>query len=369
MAYAMKDCSNLILVSKKTGKPALYIDYANSVNSEFSSEAVYANKKGNRAVRFDGSYTGTMTIETEMFDMKLLALNVGAEVKRGEKTIFERFAKEIDDTKKIVLPVKPTEFEPKSLSVFKLKGGLEGVQEDKELLNTTTQEDNIPDYVKAVTVSTTDTTATISFSRVKGADYYVVSRNDSVIGKITSDTIRDDGLTAGTEYSYTVQAVNQYGTSAKSPVVKATTNSTGVTTPSQFIPLEQAITEAKSGKKTPAEIPSTAITYTLAGNTITLNDNAQETDAFVVYYMEKVLDTEGFTVNDTVFPEDYEIYTDAIIRPENGEDEIVKINYFKAKPQPKFTLNQSASEPTKLSIVFDLFADKNHDLCEIVKVK
>lgn len=370
MAYAMKDCSNLIMVSKKTGKPALYIDYANSVNAEFSSEAVYANKKGNRAVRFDGSYTGTLTVETELFDMALLASTVGAKVKKGEKSVFERYAHQIDGTKKIVLPVKSTEFDPKSLSVFKLDGGIDGVQEAEPLMNTTTQKENIPTYVKSVTVTTTDTEATITFSRVAGAEYYVVMRGEDVIGKITSDTIKDSGLTAGTEYSYTVKAVNRYGTSSKSPVVKATTNSAGVTDPSQFIPLEQAITEAKTEKKTLAEIPATAITYTLAGNTITLNDNAQETDAFVAYYFEKVVDTESFTVNDTVFPEDYEIYTDAIIRPENGEDEIVKINYFKVKPQPKFTLTQSATEPTKLSIVFDTFADPHtHDLCEIINVK
>ena len=369
MAYAMKDCSDLILVSKKTGKPALFIDYANSVNSEFSSEAVYANKKGNRAVRFDGNYTGTMTIETELFDMSLLATQVGSKVKKGEKSLFQRFSKAIDDTKKIVLPVNATDFEAGSVSVFKLDGGIDGVQTGDALLNTGTQESKIPNYVKSVTVSTTDTTATITFSRVSGADYYVVMRGEEVIGKITSDTIKDTGLTAATKYNYTVQAVNEYGTSAKSPVVAATTNAAGVTAPTQHVPTSEAIEAAQSGSKTLASVPPTAITYTLTGNTITLNANAQADDAFVVYYLERVVDTESFTINDTVFPEDYEIFTNAVIRPEDGEDEIVQMHYYRAKPQPKLTFNQSATEPTKLSIVFDLFADKNHDLCEIINVK
>ena len=44
--YGMKDAANLTLVNKKTGNIDLFLDYANATSSEWTSERVFATKKG-----------------------------------------------------------------------------------------------------------------------------------------------------------------------------------------------------------------------------------------------------------------------------------------------------------------------------------
>lgn len=64
--YAISDSANFYLKEKKTGQIALYTKYANSTSTEFTSEQIYANAKGTRAVRFDYNKQGTMTVALEV---------------------------------------------------------------------------------------------------------------------------------------------------------------------------------------------------------------------------------------------------------------------------------------------------------------
>ena len=75
--------------------------------------------------------------------------------------------------------------------------------------------------------------------------------------------------------------------------------------------------------------------------------------------MKIVEDVKTLKIEANKFPGNYEIFAKTMIRvQETGEDEIAEFHYYNAKPQSNFTLTQSATEPTSLSIVFDLMPEK-----------
>ena len=75
--------------------------------------------------------------------------------------------------------------------------------------------------------------------------------------------------------------------------------------------------------------------------------------------MKNVENVRTLTIEANKFPGNFEIFADTKIRPADGTDDIVaQFHYFNAKPQSNFTLTQSATEPTSLSIVFDIMPEK-----------
>ncbi len=67
----------------------------------------------------------------------------------------------------------------------------------------------------------------VAWSAVPGATSYIISRNGVVIATVTGTNYLDSGLTAGTGYSYSVIASDQWGNSPASSTVSATTLSSG----------------------------------------------------------------------------------------------------------------------------------------------
>lgn len=88
--YGIKDCGDLTLYNRKTGKPALYINYANSFEISFSSSPIYATKKGKKAIVWDGEMEGTCTISTQLTSNELFALIFGGELAQGMQTLYKR---------------------------------------------------------------------------------------------------------------------------------------------------------------------------------------------------------------------------------------------------------------------------------------
>ena len=88
--YGIKDCGDLTLYNRKTGKPALYINYANSFEISFSSSPVYATKKGKKAIVWDGEMEGTCTISTQLTSNELFALVFGWELTQGAQALYKR---------------------------------------------------------------------------------------------------------------------------------------------------------------------------------------------------------------------------------------------------------------------------------------
>lgn len=351
--YGMKDAANLIMVSKKTKLPAMYIDYANATSSEWSSESVYATKKGSNAIRWDGSRNGTLTLETELFDFGLLAMVMGSDIVEGRSDIFTRVVGKLDSDRQVKIG-EAVSIDGESISVIKLKDDL--VEHDGlPLYNASTAALNLPGQVKDVTVAVNDTTAKINFPKVSTADSYQILRGSTVVGEVVSNEFVDTGLTAETEYQYTVVAVNEFGKGPASAKVVPTTSKSGVTALTQFTATAQAKIDAanNTGLVNPPE--TGAVTYSYEGGVLTFNEQAVPGDSYAVYFLNSTENVRTLTISANKFADSYEIFADSQIREqESGDDILVQMHYLNAKPQSNFTLTQSATEPTSLSIVFDL---------------
>lgn len=88
--YGIKDCANLTLFDLATDKPYLFTDYANVSTNEWSSERVFATAKGSNAIGWDSNKTSTLVMETEVFDLKWLALLAGTEINKETAEISKR---------------------------------------------------------------------------------------------------------------------------------------------------------------------------------------------------------------------------------------------------------------------------------------
>ncbi|MFJ8247292.1 hypothetical protein [Peribacillus asahii] len=107
--YGIKDCANLTLKEKATGKVALFSDYANVSTNEWTAERVYANSKGTRSIAWDYDKQGTLAVEMEVFDLKWLALVAGSEIKQGEESIAKREIVYVGADKKASVTGSPVE--------------------------------------------------------------------------------------------------------------------------------------------------------------------------------------------------------------------------------------------------------------------
>ncbi|WP_461199371.1 fibronectin type III domain-containing protein [Enterococcus sp. N249-2] len=351
--YGMKDAANLIMVSKKTKQPAMYIDYANATSSEWSSESVYATKKGANAIRWDGSRNGTLTLETEMFDFGLLAMVMGSDIKEGRSDIFTRVEATLDSTRQVKIG-EAVSVDGESISILKLKD--DKVEHDGlPLYNESSAKINLPGQVKDVTVAVNDTTAKINFPKATTATSYQITRDNEVIAEVSATEFVDTGLTAEKEYTYTVVSVNEYGKGAASAKVIPTTSASGVTALTQFVATAQAKIDAVSntGMVNPPE--TGAVTFSYSDGIVEFNEQAVPGDSYAIYFMNTTENVRTLTIDANKFADSYEIFADSQIREQDTSNDIlVQMHYFNAKPQSNFTLTQSSTEPTSLSIVFDL---------------
>lgn len=128
MAFALKDACNVLITSRSTNKPFLYADYLNSCSLSVSSEPVFARAKGINKITFNGAKTGTFTMETEIFEIKYLALILGGEVSKEAGKFAKRYVGTVDGEGTITLPEEPVEG---SISTFVL--GRDGKEHVKEV--------------------------------------------------------------------------------------------------------------------------------------------------------------------------------------------------------------------------------------------
>lgn len=360
--YGMKDAANLTLVDKKTKKVALFIDYANATSSEWSAERVYATKKGTNAIAWDSNRQGTLTIDSELFDLSYLALAIGSDIARGRDDIMKRKAVTVDASREVVLEGA---IEPESVSVIKLHDDL--VEHDgAPLPSLTGQRDLLPEIVRELSVGVNGNSALLTFAPSANAVSYEILQGEEVVGTVAQNSFTIEGLTPVQEYTFSVRAVNEYGTGATSAVVTATTSAEGVTERTPHTAEAGAVTEAEAKDGVLNDMASNMVTFEVVGNIVRFNDKVVLGDSYAIYYLEEVDNVRTITISSDKFPSSYEIFADALIREqETGSDEFVQINYKNARPQSNFTLTQSATEPTNLSVVFDLFPDKDKNLAEL----
>lgn len=101
---ANREVCDLIFEDYKTGKPFLFMDYANTNTTELTGETVFAyGGKGHpKKVGFTGERAGTMTIETQMQTAKLWAMTTGGNVNTTCKYV-KRVETTVSASKKITL--------------------------------------------------------------------------------------------------------------------------------------------------------------------------------------------------------------------------------------------------------------------------
>lgn len=127
--YGIKDCGDLTLYNRKTGKPALHINYANSFEISFSSSPVYATKKGKKAIVWDGEIEGTCTISTQLTSNELFALVFGGELTTGAQKLYKREVFTLTSADEVVT-IKGT---PKGDTVNAFVIGADGATHEEEL--------------------------------------------------------------------------------------------------------------------------------------------------------------------------------------------------------------------------------------------
>lgn len=85
--YGIKDASDILFKEIETKEPVLFIDYANKVSVNVEASTVYAKAKGSNRISWKGETTGTLTVETQLVDTKLLALMLGSEMATSQKNV------------------------------------------------------------------------------------------------------------------------------------------------------------------------------------------------------------------------------------------------------------------------------------------
>ncbi|GET05420.1 cellulose-binding protein [Ligilactobacillus agilis] len=359
--YAMKDAANITLIDKATGEVVLHTDYANATSTEWQSERVYAKKKNVNAVAFDASKTATLTLETELFDLKLLSVIMGSNLEEGETDLFKKERLTVSATKQLKLSMTPV---AGSISVFRLQA--DGISHaGKEVPAQITGEGtSVPTMPADVSVTAKDTSAVVSWTASKGADTYVIFRDGAQVGTVTKTTFTDTDLTPEKEYVYTVKAINVNGQSPLSAQVVITTAAAGTEVAGSAVTATEEAKQAAQAAATMDE--ATGINYVLKENgVIQLSDAAVAGDRYVVYYMTHVNRARTITISADKFPKSYELYADAYLREaETGADEFMQIHYHNVRPQSNFTFQQSAAQSTNLSVRFDIFPNADNEMAE-----
>lgn len=183
MAFALKDACNVLITSRSTNKPFLYADYLNSCSLSVSSEPVFARAKGVNKITFNGAKTGTFTMETEIFEIKYLALILGGSVSKEAGKFAKRHTGILTEEGQITLPEVPV---AGSISAFVL--GRDGKEHVEEIMAVPTVEGNELTF------------AGLDSSKGKIAVYYLVEVPEAVKIKVNDDvdseSFKIEGITA-----------------------------------------------------------------------------------------------------------------------------------------------------------------------------
>ena len=81
--FAIKDAMDLKITKAGESSPMMTIDFLNGCSFERNTSNVFAKKKGINATAFAGTTEGTFSMNSEMTNTDLLAMQLGA-VKTGE---------------------------------------------------------------------------------------------------------------------------------------------------------------------------------------------------------------------------------------------------------------------------------------------
>lgn len=105
--------------------------------------------------------------------------------------------------------------------------------------------------------------------------------------------------------------------------------------------------------------------FKVEGDTVNFATDAIEGSVYAVYFLTQMSGVKKMVISADKFPKAYKVVGDVMIREkETGKDEFAQIVYPNARPQSDFTITMSESEPTNLSVTFDLFPNKDKAIAE-----
>lgn len=77
---ANRQCCDLDIREYATKKPWMYADFCNTTTMGFSADAVYANKKGAKDIKFDNPLDGTISMTFQVHPFKIYAMLSDGEI-------------------------------------------------------------------------------------------------------------------------------------------------------------------------------------------------------------------------------------------------------------------------------------------------
>lgn len=102
-----------------------------------------------------------------------------------------------------------------------------------------------------------------------------------------------------------------------------------------------------------------------SAKTVTVSNGEGKT--YIVYYLTKMADTQRLNINTRSFPKAFTIYGETYEKTEDDEIVPYKMIAYKAVPQSSFSVDFSNDgDPTSLSITFDLLADADDNVLDLI---
>lgn len=200
--YGIKDSANVTIKRKSDGKVFLYADYATTSTNEWQASNVYAKSKDVNAIRWDYGREGTLKLEFEIFDLKLISMLVGSEFEKGTNNIYIREVLTVSNTNTVTLSDTPVSG---NLQVFTLdEDGITNILE----LSDGEPETNQDEY------SIQDKVITVSSTAFKEGDklcvYYLKSADQTRQLKIDANKFAENFEVIGDTYIRGTNGVDEF---------------------------------------------------------------------------------------------------------------------------------------------------------------
>lgn len=77
---ANRQCCDVHILDYATMKPWMLVDFCNTTTAGFSADAIYANKKGAKDIKFDNPLEGTMKLNFQVHPFQIYALYSDGEI-------------------------------------------------------------------------------------------------------------------------------------------------------------------------------------------------------------------------------------------------------------------------------------------------
>lgn len=90
MLYGIKDVANLHVRKTTSNDVVAYQPHANVSTNTWTSDRVYANSKGTRAIPWDYNKQGTLKVEMEVFDLIWMSILAGRDWTKGAVDVWTR---------------------------------------------------------------------------------------------------------------------------------------------------------------------------------------------------------------------------------------------------------------------------------------